>query len=429
MTPSHSDPLTHYRSDSPSQIADCLPPLQLASLSPSNQLREEGERIQEQDATNEKPFSPPELVPKGTEQQHGVFSPVMRYDVTGRSHDWDHNVSSLRGGDVSSSLTPGVSHDISKDDPTDHVIVHDKGVSPSSSKSSLDDDTETNLVIFEDGGAQETNSVICEGGGAQEISHTDREVARGSSKMGPFHIASAFRDEHHHQCTLGAQSPSIQQEPSFVVDDINQCATSTPQETTIEKCAESRTRNTDSRQSTDNQESVQPTDNQESVQPTDNQESVQPTDNQESVQPTDNQESVQPTDNQESVQPTNSKEKELTTESTKIVNYDSPLMRHQRNRGYESSDDDDVFLPNPVSKLRTEGGSHVVMETEGETTEDATTTGDEMEVEKKEKYVDLSIAEEQNSPALIDKTETKSSGIFRGSFVNVWCCLHMYMPQ
>ena len=28
--------------------------------------------------------------------------------------------------------------------------------------------------------------------------------------------------------------------------------------------------------------------------------------------------------------------------------YISPLIRHQCNRGYESSDDDDVFLPNPI---------------------------------------------------------------------------------
>lgn len=28
--------------------------------------------------------------------------------------------------------------------------------------------------------------------------------------------------------------------------------------------------------------------------------------------------------------------------------YLSPLIRHQRNRGYESSDDDDVFLPDPI---------------------------------------------------------------------------------
>ncbi len=42
----------------------------------------------------------------------------------------------------------------------------------------------------------------------------------------------------------------------------------------------------------------------------------------------------------------------LTTIDTKKDNkndkYLSPLIRHQRNRGYESSDDDDVFLPDPV---------------------------------------------------------------------------------
>ena len=310
------------------------------------------------DALNERPFSPPELVPKETEHQDG-YSPMMQYDVTGRSHDWERNVSSLHGGEApSSSFSPGVSHDISKEDHTDHVTFDDKVASPSSSKSSLDDDTGTNLVI-------------CEGVNTHETSNSDREAARGSSKMGPFHIAAAFQDGQHQRTNQSKHSnpgPSNELDPPFVTaDDFSQPVTSKVQEKPIEQSAESGTSNAVTEQPTDNHEPVPP------------------------------------------ANATVGKEKEVTTDSAKIMNYVSPLVRHQRNRGYESSDDDDVFLPNPVSKLRTEDSSHVVMETEGETTEDARTTEDEMEVEKKEIKVCLSKVEEQSSPAVIDKTETKSS--------------------
>lgn len=335
---------------------------------------------------SEKQFSPLELIPSQTDYHDG-YAPTTQCDKSGP------NISSLPDGtpsSVSKNNHTGHVTSAGHTTTTDHVTFGGKIISQSSSRSSVND-TNTSLAI-------------CLGRNERNSSTAEKNTTINGIKLGPFHIASIPKDDYQQDFYSGhgrqLELP-VQQYTSSTPDPANLSAESGVQQPDTKSEVSliqppSASQGMVTQEMTSQGMASQRTVTQETAsQVIVTQEMAS---QRTASQGTVTQEMM--ASQEMASQETDCKNEKPMFTTSKMEAKMSSLMRHQHN---ESSDDDDVFLPNPVTDIPLKVEPNVVMETEGETAENALTTGDKLETEHRKKEVDLNKIEEQSSSTVAEK--------------------------